>query len=58
MIYDSLDYALKERKCTLARPGLYEKKKSSRKQLKVLKNRTKKVSGTTKANVGASKKKE
>ncbi|MGH0129209.1 UNVERIFIED_CONTAM: hypothetical protein FKN15_037833 [Acipenser sinensis] len=36
--------------------GLYEKKKSSRKQRKERKNRMKKVRGTAKANVGAGKK--
>uniref|UniRef100_A0A2K6SWN5 40S ribosomal protein S24 n=1 Tax=Saimiri boliviensis boliviensis TaxID=39432 RepID=A0A2K6SWN5_SAIBB len=49
MIYDSLDYAKKnEPKRRLARHGLYEKKKTSRKM--------KKVRGTAKANVGAVKK--
>ncbi|XP_012514916.1 PREDICTED: 40S ribosomal protein S24-like [Propithecus coquereli] len=57
MIYDSLDYAKKnEPKHRLARHGLYEKKKTSRKQLKERKNRMKKVRGTAKANVGADKK--
>ncbi|ELV10915.1 40S ribosomal protein S24 [Tupaia chinensis] len=57
MIYDSLDYAKKtEPKHRLARHGLYEKKKTSRKQLKECKNRMKKVRGTAKANVGAGKK--
>uniref|UniRef100_A0A4X2KM77 40S ribosomal protein S24 n=1 Tax=Vombatus ursinus TaxID=29139 RepID=A0A4X2KM77_VOMUR len=57
MIYDSLDYAKKnEPEHRLARHGLYEKKKTSRKQRKERKNRTKKVRGTTKANVGAGKK--
>ena len=36
--------------------GLYEKKKTSRKQRKERKNRMKKVRGTAKANVGAGKK--
>ena len=59
MIYDSLDYAKKnEPKHRLARHGLYEKKKTSRKQQKERKNRMKKVRGTAKANVGAGKKKE
>ncbi|KAL1781655.1 40S ribosomal protein S24 isoform X1 [Sigmodon hispidus] len=57
MIYDSLDYAKKnEPKHRLARHGLYEKKKTSRKQRKEHKNRMKKVRGTAKANVGAGKK--
>ncbi|KAK1334138.1 hypothetical protein QTO34_005138 [Cnephaeus nilssonii] len=56
MIYDSLDYAEKnEPKHRLARHGLYEKKKTSRKQRKERKNRRKKVRGTAKANVGAGK---
>ncbi|XP_036592910.1 40S ribosomal protein S24-like [Trichosurus vulpecula] len=59
MIYDSLDYAKKnEPKHRLARHGLYEKKKTSRKQRKEHKNRMKKVRGTAKANVGAGKKKD
>ena len=59
MIYDSLDYAKKnEPKHRLARHGLYEKKKTSKKQRKECKNRMKKVRGTSKANVGAGKKKE
>ncbi|OXB65132.1 hypothetical protein ASZ78_001800, partial [Callipepla squamata] len=59
MIYDSLDYAKKnEPKHRLARHGLYEKKKTSRKQRKERKNRMKKVRGTAKANVGAGKKLE
>lgn len=37
--------------------GLYEKKKSSRKQRKERKNRMKKVRGTKKASVGAASKK-
>uniref|UniRef100_A0A8C5R1I2 40S ribosomal protein S24 n=1 Tax=Leptobrachium leishanense TaxID=445787 RepID=A0A8C5R1I2_9ANUR len=54
MIYDSLDYAKKnEPKHRLARHGLYEKKKTSRKQRKERKNRMKKVRGTAKASVGA-----
>ncbi|EHB01925.1 40S ribosomal protein S24 [Heterocephalus glaber] len=52
MIYDSLDYAKKnEPKHRLARHGLYEKEKTSRKQWKECKNRMKKVRGTAKANV-------
>ena len=44
MIYDSLDYAKKnEPKHRLARHGLHEKKKTSRKQQKEHKNRMKKV---------------
>ncbi|XDA71773.1 hypothetical protein R6Z07F_002059 [Ovis aries] len=42
MIYDSLDY-VKESKQSIERHGLYEKKKTSRKQQKELKNRMKKV---------------
>ena len=57
MIYDSLYYAKKNyTKNRLARHGLYEKKKTSRKQRKERKNRMKKVRGTAKANVGAGKK--
>ncbi|XP_045846681.1 40S ribosomal protein S24-like [Meles meles] len=57
MIYDSLDYAKKnEPKHRLARHGLYEEKKTSRKQQKERKNRMKKVRGTAKVNVGAGKK--
>ncbi|EHA98509.1 40S ribosomal protein S24 [Heterocephalus glaber] len=57
MIYDSLDYVKKnEPKHRLARHGLYEKKKTSRKQRKEHKNRMKKVRGTAKANVDAGKK--
>ncbi|XP_067424915.1 small ribosomal subunit protein eS24-like [Emydura macquarii macquarii] len=56
MIYDSLDYAKKnEPKRTLARHGLYEKKKTLRKQRKEHKNRMKKVRDTAKATVGAGK---
>ncbi|XP_006834025.1 PREDICTED: 40S ribosomal protein S24-like [Chrysochloris asiatica] len=59
MIYNSLDYAKKnEPKHKLARHGLYEKKKTLRKQLKERKNRMKKVGGITKAKVSAGKKKE
>merc|ERR1719153_697482 len=58
MIYDTLDYAKKfEPKHRLARHGLYEKKRISRKQRKERKNRQKKVRGTKKASVGASGKK-
>lgn len=40
----------------LLKHGLYEKKKTSRKQRKERKNRMKKVRGTAKASVGAGKK--
>ena len=43
MIYDSLDYVKNKSKQRLARHGLYEKKKTSRKQQKEHKNRMKKV---------------
>ncbi|XP_057554102.1 40S ribosomal protein S24-like [Hippopotamus amphibius kiboko] len=53
-IYDSLDYEKKnEPKHRLAGHGLYEKKKTSRKQQKECKNRMKKVRGTAEASVGA-----
>ncbi|ELW67567.1 40S ribosomal protein S24 [Tupaia chinensis] len=59
MIYDSLDYTKKsELKHRLARHGLYEKKKTSRKQRKEHKSRMQKVRGTAKASIGASKKSE
>ncbi|KAI3363238.1 hypothetical protein L3Q82_011880, partial [Scortum barcoo] len=59
MVYDSLDYAKKnEPKHRLARHGLYEKKKTSRKQRKERKNRMKKVRGIKKASVGAAGKKK
>ncbi|KFO20695.1 40S ribosomal protein S24-like [Fukomys damarensis] len=46
-IYDSLDYGKKnEPKHRFVRHGLYEKKKSSRKQRKERHNRMKKVRGT------------
>ncbi|XP_055702807.1 40S ribosomal protein S24 [Phlebotomus papatasi] len=58
LIYDTLDYAKKfEPKHRLARHGLYEKKRPSRKQRKERKNRMKKVRGTKKAKVGAASKK-
>ncbi|XP_057198986.1 40S ribosomal protein S24 isoform X2 [Triplophysa rosa] len=58
MVYDSLDYAKKnEPKYRLQRHGLYERKKTSRKQRKERKNRMKKVRGIKKASVGASGKK-
>ncbi|XP_035579180.1 40S ribosomal protein S24-like [Zalophus californianus] len=59
MIYDSLEYARKnEPKHRLARHGLYEMKKTSRKPQKEPKDRMKKVRWTAKASVGAGKKKE
>ena len=55
--YNYLDYTKEnEHKHILARLGLYEKKKTSRKQKKECKDRMKKVRGTAKANVGAGKK--
>merc|ERR1712168_125785 len=58
MIYDTLDYAKKfEPKHRLARHGLYEKKKISRKQRKERKNRQKKVRGVAKTKIGAAKNK-
>ncbi|EPQ20458.1 40S ribosomal protein S24 [Myotis brandtii] len=57
MIFDSLDYTEKnEPKHRLARHGLCEKKKTSRKQRQERKNRTKKVRGTAKAKAGAGRK--
>ncbi|XP_054571589.1 40S ribosomal protein S24-like [Eptesicus fuscus] len=57
MICDSLDHTKKnEPKHRLARHGLSEKKKTSRKQRKERKNRMKKVRGTAKASVGAGRK--
>jgi len=54
LIYDSLDVAKKfEPKYRLARHGLYEKGKTTRKQRKERKNRMKKVRGTKKSKVGA-----
>ena len=59
MIYDSLDYTKKNKpKHRLARHGLYEKTKMSRKKQKEQKNRMKKVRGITKANAHAGRKKE
>ncbi|KAM9699737.1 small ribosomal subunit protein eS24-like [Dama dama] len=59
MIYDSLNYTKKnEPKHGLARHGLYEKKKTIRKQQKERKNRMKKVRGTAEGNVGAGKKEQ
>uniref|UniRef100_U5ETD0 40S ribosomal protein S24 n=1 Tax=Corethrella appendiculata TaxID=1370023 RepID=U5ETD0_9DIPT len=58
LIYDTLDNAKKfEPKYRLARHGLYEKKKQTRKQRKERKNRMKKVRGTKKAKVGQAAKK-
>ncbi|XP_047638782.1 40S ribosomal protein S24-like [Phacochoerus africanus] len=57
MIYDSSEHTKKnEPKHRLAKHGLYEKKKTSRKQRKECKNRMKKVRGTAKANGGAGQK--
>uniref|UniRef100_A0A8C9DQ47 Small ribosomal subunit protein eS24 n=1 Tax=Prolemur simus TaxID=1328070 RepID=A0A8C9DQ47_PROSS len=56
MTYDFLDHAKKNvPNHRLARHGLYEKKKTSRKQRKERKNRMKKVRGTAKASVGGDK---
>lgn len=53
LIYDTLDNAKKfEPKHRLARHGLYEVKKITRKQRKERRNRMKKVRGTKKAKVG------
>jgi small subunit ribosomal protein S24e len=53
LIYDTLDFAKKfEPKHRLARHGLFEQKRPSRKQRKERKNRMKKVRGTKKAKVG------
>lgn len=58
LIYDTLDLAKKfEPKHRLARHGLYEKNKQTRKQRKERKNRMKKVRGTKKSKVGAAAKK-
>lgn len=58
LIYDTLDYAKKfEPKHRLARHGLYERKRPSRKQRKERKNRMLKVRGTKKAKVGQAAKK-
>uniref|UniRef100_A0A087XTE8 Small ribosomal subunit protein eS24 n=2 Tax=Poecilia TaxID=8080 RepID=A0A087XTE8_POEFO len=58
MVYDSLDYAKEnEPKHKLARHGLHENKKTSRKQRKERKNRMKKVQGIKKASVEAAGKK-
>lgn len=53
LIYDTLDFAKKfEPKHRLARHGLVEIKRVTRKQRKERKNRMKKVRGTKKAKVG------
>lgn len=58
LIYDTLDNAKKfEPKHRLARHGLYEVKKITRKQRKERRNRMKKVRGTKKAKVGQATKK-
>lgn len=58
LIYDTLDFAKKfEPKHRLARHGLYEKIKQTRKQRKERRNRMKKVRGTKKAKVGQAAKK-
>nr|XP_035963383.1 40S ribosomal protein S24-like [Halichoerus grypus] len=57
MIYDSFDDAKKnEPRHRFARHGLYEKKKTSRRERKESRNSMKKVRGTAKANVGAGNK--
>jgi len=54
LIYDTLDLAKKfEPKYRLARHGLFERAKTTRKQRKERKNRMKKVRGTKKSKVGA-----
>lgn len=59
LIYDSLeDRKLVDPKFRLVRSGLLEKKESSRKQIKELKNKRKKVRGKKKATVGAGGKKK
>ncbi|XP_037894729.1 40S ribosomal protein S24-like [Glossina fuscipes] len=58
LICDTLDFAKKfEPKYRLARHGLLEIKKQTRKQRKERKNRMKKVRGTAKAKIGRSAKK-
>lgn len=58
LIYDTLDYAKKfEPKHRLARHGLLEIKKQTRKQRKERRNRMKKVRGTAKAKIGQTGKK-
>ncbi|XP_031568142.1 40S ribosomal protein S24-like [Actinia tenebrosa] len=57
LVYDNLDALKKfEPKYRLARHGLYEREKSSRKQRKERKNRMKKVRGIKKSKIGAGKK--
>merc|ERR1712133_98568 len=58
LVYDTMDYAKKfEPKYRLIRQGVIEAKaKTSRKQKKERKNRTKKVRGIAKAKVGSGKK--
>ncbi|XP_033644096.1 40S ribosomal protein S24-like [Asterias rubens] len=57
LVYDTLDFAKKfEPKHRLARHGLYERKRPSRKQRKERKNRQKKVRGTAKTKVSSGKK--
>ncbi|EDW60018.1 hypothetical protein KR215_004519 [Drosophila sulfurigaster] len=57
LIYDTLDFAKKfEPKYRLARHGLFEQKKQTRKQRKERRNRMKKVRGTAKAKIGTGKK--
>merc|ERR1711955_125792 len=57
LVYDTLDLAKKfEPKYRLARHGLYERKRPSRKQRKERKNRQKKVRGTAKTKVSSGKK--
>ncbi|XP_064389715.1 small ribosomal subunit protein eS24-like [Halichondria panicea] len=57
LIYDSMDFLKKnEPKYRLARMGLYDVKRPSRKQRKERKNRQKKVRGIKKAKIGAGKK--
>merc|ERR1711872_809477 len=58
LVYDTMDYAKKfEPKYRLLRQGVIEAKaKTSRKQKKERKNRTKKVRGIAKAKVGSGKK--
>ncbi len=57
LVYDTLDFAKKyEPKYRLARHGLYERKRPSRKQRKERKNRQKKVRGTAKTKVSSGKK--
>merc|ERR1711884_97499 len=58
LVYDNLNYAKKlEPKYRLARNGLYEVKKTARKQRKERKNRMKKARGTAKAKLSSAAKK-